>query len=109
MRSKLLTTLSATMLASGVNISMAQNVQPDQDQAQSHRQRMQDREQRLPPIGRQSTADERERMQTQDTSNAPTAADVIRECKGMTRHAKEHCVKMGAPATGRSEDRRENQ
>ena len=106
---KLLTTLFAATLAFGVDVSMAQNVKSDQDKAQGQEQKMQEKEKGTTTGGQQSAPKERERARTEDTRSAPTAGDAAaKDCKGMTGRAKEQCMKMGAPATGQSEGKKEN-
>ena len=103
---KLLTTLFAATLAIGMNASMAQNVKSDQDKAQGQEQKMQEKEKGATTGGQQSAPNERERARTDDTRSAPAAADVPKECKGMTGRAKEQCMKSGAPATGQMENKK---
>ena len=105
---RLLTTLLAATLVIGLNVSIAQNVKSDQDKAQGQEQKMQEKEKGASTGEQQSAPNDRERARTQDTRSAPTTGDVDRECKGMIGRAKEQCMKMGAPATGQSEDRKEN-
>ena len=85
---KLLTVAFAVTLAFGLNTSIAQNVKSDKDQAQGQEQKMQEKEKGTTG-GQQTGTGDRERIKTEDTRSAPTA----NECKGMTGHAKEECIK----------------